>query len=237
MKIMVMKKTLTKAENATESVIRKNFDKEIAHSERMFELFLKSYRFITAHQDMLLSKDDYLRWSTFLLFIRNLRILRSAFHSMLNGYYEISMAIQRMGFENHLMMYFFMRKPEEAKNWWSGRRFGLRRIKREARKTLSYDQVHANLSEFIHTNFSTTTFFCEFKGEGASVAVTDYSQKHFCLALQGLLVFGVATLLIIVPTMFYPDFKDDELVKEIETFDTSSKRIINELQIRSKQAR
>lgn len=220
--------TIENEENLVGSLIRKDFEREVDHIEKMFELFMKSYSFICKHEDDLLSKEDYAKWSIFFLFIRNLRILRSAYHSMLNGYYEVSVAIQRMAFENHLLMYFFMLKPEEAKEWWSGKKYGVRRLKREARKSLSYDEVYGSLSDFVHANLEATRFFWKPKGEETTIWTTDYVPKDFYRALHGLLLFGVATLLIIIPTIFAGKFKDEPILKDIREFNAINKQILKE---------
>ena len=218
--------TIENEESLVESLIQKNFGVEEDHVKNMFKLFMESYRFICTHEDDLLSKEDYAKWSIFFLFIRNFRILRSAYHSMLKGYYEVSLAIQRMAFENHLLMYFFMRRPEEAEKWWSGHRFGLRKLKREARKNLSYDEVYGNLSELVHANLKATRFFWKPKGEETTIWTTDYIPEDFYWALQGLLLFGVATLLIIIPTIFTDKFKDETLLKNIHEFNSLNKIIL-----------
>lgn len=220
--------TIENEEKLVESLIRKDFRREIDHIGKMFELFMRSYTFICTHEDDLLSKEDYAKWSIFFLFIRNLRILRGAYHSMLNGYYEVSLAIQRIAFENHLLMYFFMHKPEEAKHWWSGKRYGLRKLKREARKSLSYDEVYGSLSEFVHANLEATRFFWKPKGEETAIWTTDCVPKDFYRVLHGLLLFGVATLLIIIPTIFAGKFKDEPLLKDIREFNSLNKQILKE---------
>ena len=215
-------------ENLVESLIRRDFGGEIRHLENMFELFMKSYNFICAHEDELLAQHDYANWSVFLLFIKNLRILRSAYNSMLKGYYEVSIAIQRMAFENHLLMYFFMHRPKEAEEWWSGKRYGLKRLKREARKRLSYDEVYGELSQFVHANFETTRFFWKPKGKETTIWTTDYVPEDFCRALLGLSTFGIATLMIIVPTIFGHKFREEPLLRDIEELNASSKQILRE---------
>ena len=220
--------TIENEENLVGSLIQRDFGKEINHLKKMFELFIKSYNFICTHEDDLLSKEDYAKWSIFLLFIRNLRILRSAHHSMLNGYYEVSIAIQRIAFENHLLMYFFMHRPEEAKEWWLGKKYGLRRLKKEARKTLSYDEVYGELSQFVHANVETTRFFWKPKDEETTIWTTDFVPIDFHRALIGLSTFGMATLSIIIPTIFGTNFQEEPLLKEIQELNTLSKQTLKD---------
>jgi len=220
--------TIENEENLVSSLIQKDFGTEINHLEKMFELFMKSYDFICTHEDDLLSKEDYAKWSIFLLFIRNLRCLRSAYHSMLKGYYEVSIAIQRIAFENHLLMYFFMHRPEEAKEWWFGKRYGLRRLKKEARKSVSYDKLYGELSQFVHANIETTRFFWKPKDEETTIWTTDYVPEDFLRALIGLTIFGNATLLMIIPTIFGNKFKDEPLLKDILELNALCEQILED---------
>lgn len=223
--------TIETREKFVDALIHMNFEKEIRHIEKMFELFMRSFKFISTHEKELLTKQDYAKWSILLLFIRNLRILRCAYHAMLKGYYDVSIGIQRMAFENHLLMFFFMHKEEEAKKWWFGKRFKPKFLKEEVKERLSYDAVYGKLSKFVHANFETTRFFWEpvgKQGKQTSVWITDYIPKDFYHALHGLLLFGVSSLLIIIPTIFRDKFKDEPLIKEIRDFNAIDKVILKE---------
>jgi hypothetical protein len=133
-----------------------------------------------------------------------------------------------MAFENHLLMYFFMNKPDEAREWWFGKRYGVRKLKREARKTVSYDEVYGRLSKFIHANFEATMFFWKPKGKGMTIWTTDYVPRHFYQALVSLLLFGTATLLVIIPTIFADKLKDAPIPKDIIEFNAINKQILKE---------
>jgi len=220
--------TIESEENLVDALIRKDFGNEVDHMEKMFELFLESYNFICTHEEELLTQEDYAKWSVFFLFIRNLRILRRAFHSILKGYYEVSIAIQRMAFENHLLMYFFMHRPEEAKEWWSGKRYGLRKIRRETRKRLSYDEVYGELSQFVHASIETTKYFWKPKDKETTIWTTEYVPIDFYRALVGLSTFGMATLLIIIPTIFGNKFAEVPLLREIRELNASIKQILKD---------
>jgi len=98
-------------EDLVEALIRKDFEKEINHMEKMFDLFLRTYDFICRHEKDFFTREDYAKHSIFLLFVRNFRILRSAFHSMIKGYYEVSSATQRLAFENHMLNRSWLSSP------------------------------------------------------------------------------------------------------------------------------
>lgn len=220
--------TIENEEELVETLIRKDFEKEILHTEKMFELFMKSYSFICTHEQELLTKEDYAKWSVFVLFIRNFRILRSAYHSMFKGYYEVSIAVQRMAFENHLLMFYFMHREDEARKWWFGKRFKPRFLKKEVQERLSYKEVYGSLSEFVHANFKTTRFFWKPKGKETTIWTTDYVQEDFFRALHGILTFGVATLLITIPTIFNGKFKEEPLLKNIMDFADLNKLVLKD---------
>lgn len=144
---------------------------------------------------------------------------------MLNGYYDVSVAMLRMAFENHLLMFFFLDREEEARKWWSGKRFTPKFLKEEVRKSLSYDKIYGDLSELIHTDFKVTRFFSEPKGKGMAVWITNYDPAHFCATLHCLLTFGVATLMI-TSKAFREEFKKKHLVREISEFVSLNKLIL-----------
>lgn len=120
-----------------------------------------------------------------------------------------------------------MNNPEEAEEWWSGKRFGLRKLKREARKRLSYDAIYGNLSEFVHANFGTIRFFWKPESDTTAIWITDYVPEYLYMALHGLLIFGLATLLVIVPTIF-SEFPEEPLLKEIRDYDDKTKIVLEE---------
>lgn len=215
-------------EDLVEALIRKNFEKEIDHMEKMFDLFLRTYDFICRNEQDFFSKEDYAKHSIFLLFVRKFRILRSAYHSMLKGYYEMSSAIQRMAFENHMLMTYFVHRPEEAKKWFSGEKIGLRRLKREYRKHYSLEKTYGRYSNLVHANFETTHFFLKPKVGEVTIWTTDYVPADFYLALLGLSAFGIGTMLTILRTLFDKKHAKEPLLKEIGEFMANDKIILDE---------
>lgn len=215
-------------EKLVEALIRKNFEKEINHMEKMFDLLLRTYDFICRNEEDFFSKEDYAKHSIFLLFVRNFRILRSAYYSMLKGYYEMSSAIQRMAFENHMLMNYFVYRPEEAKEWFSGKKIGLRRLKREYRKHHSLDKLYGRYSNLVHTNFETTRFFLKPKVKEVTIWTTDYVPTDFFLALVGLSAFGTVAILMILSTLFDEKHVKEPMLNEIRKFMANDKTILDE---------
>lgn len=228
-----MSEEIDLGEDTVRILIRRDFQKEIKHAEKMFGFFLKIYRFLSRHSGDILTEHDYVKWSTLLLFMRNFRILRCAYRSMLNGYYDVSFAELRMAFENHLLMFFLSLREEEAKKWWYGKRFTPRFLKREVREKLSYDEVYKSLSNFIHTDFKITRFFIKERGKALEVWVTEYDSKHFYGALQGLFSFGLATLMLIIK-VFRDSLKEETFENDIKDFNSLTKRILKDARKKAK---
>jgi len=215
-------------EDLVEALIRKDFEKEISHMEKMFDLFLRTYDFICRHEEDFFTKEDYAKHSIFLLFVRNFRVLRSAFHSMMKGYYEVSSATQRLAFENHMLMNYFVHRPEEAEDWFSGKKIGLRRLKREYRKHYTLDKTYGRYSNFVHANFETTHFFLKPKVKEVTIWTTDYVPVDFFLALIGLSAFGIGTMITILQSLFDKRYAKEPLLREIGEFMARDKIIFEE---------
>lgn len=226
--MITLSEAIKDGESAVDALTQKDFEEEIQHTEKMFDLFYRTFKFIVKHQDDILTEHDYVKWSILLLFVRNLRILRCAYRSMLNGYYDVSIAMQRMAFENHLLMYFFLLREKEAKKWWLGKRFSPRFLKKEVRDSLPYDEVYGILSESVHANFKMISFFSKEKGKDLEIWITKYDSTHFYRTLHGFLLFGVATLMIMIPTAFKEKFREEPLVKDIQEFVSLTKHLLKD---------
>ena len=229
---ITLSEAIRDGENAVDALTREDFEEEIQHIEKMFGLFFRIFKFFAKNSGEILTEHDYTKWSIVLLFLRNLRVLRCVHRSMLNGYYDVSVAMLRMAFENHLLMYFFLNREDEARKWWSGKRFTPKFLKKEVRESLSYDKVYRSLSELIHTNFKVTRFFSEPRGEDLAVWITNYDSARFYQTLHGLLTFGAATLMV-TPMAFRDEFKIKHLVKEISEFVSLNKLILKSAQKKS----
>jgi len=221
-----LSKKIEKGENKVAVLTQKDFQREIKHVGKMFDYFFKIFKFLTEHSGDFFTEHDYMKWSIMLLFLRNFRIFRCAYRAMLNGYYEVAIAMLRMAFENHLLMFFLLTREKEAENWWHGKKFAPRFLKSEVRKDWSYDTVYRNLSVLIHANFEVTKFFSNPKDRDLAVWITNYNPKRFVESLHPLLYFGVGTLMIMPMA-----FKDKlifayALTKEVQKLSSSTKRLL-----------
>ena len=68
-------------------------------------------------------EESYKRGAVVILSYRILRILRSAYWCMVHGYYDVAMALLRLAFETHLLLYFLSKREKEAKQWFEGKEF------------------------------------------------------------------------------------------------------------------
>ena len=190
-----MSNKLEEAELIVSALTRRDFKKEIGHFDEMFELFLETFHFLSKNAP--LNEEEYIEWSGFLLFIRIFRVIRSAYKCMMYGYYDVAMALLRMAFENHLLMFYLSDRKDEAKQWFQGKRFTPRFLKKEVKKP-RYDEPYSMWSDFVHTDFKTIHWFLKEQGKGSIVSVAEQDPLQFCIVTHGLLAVGKATLALIV---------------------------------------
>ncbi|MCJ7422643.1 hypothetical protein MUP01_00010 [Candidatus Bathyarchaeota archaeon] len=145
---------LGKDEEKTREKSVEDFDTELGFIEANSELFLETFK--------ILSKDCYKRFTysedaTYRISYRIFRIVRCAISSSLEGYYDVTTALLRIAYENHLLMHYLSENEDEAKLWFEGKRFAPNFV----RKKVSYssDSLYQEMSECIHSSFKSTSLF------------------------------------------------------------------------------
>ena len=111
---------LRKHELRTVGKSKKEFKKELCFVKETSEVFLKTFEALSNQnvQEFTFSKD-----ATYRVSYRIFRILRCAFNASLEGYYDVSMALLRIAYENHLLMNYLSKNEKEAELWFRGKRF------------------------------------------------------------------------------------------------------------------
>lgn len=119
--------------------------------------------------------------------------MRCAFNSSLEGYYDVSMALLRIAYENHLLMKYLSENDKEAKLWFRGKRFAPTFL----RKSVSYasDSLYQEMSEFIHSSFKSTFSFTETEKGRTKATLGEYSKEQFKNVLL-LMLMTMATTII-----------------------------------------
>lgn len=119
--------------------------------------------------------------------------MRCAFKSSLEGYYDISYALLRIAYENHLLMTYLTKNEEEAKRWFRGKIFAPKFI----RQKVSYadDSLYKEMSEFIHSSFKSTLAFTEVEKSKTKATLGEYSKESLRNMLLLILMTMITTLI------------------------------------------
>jgi len=153
---------------------KREFKKELSFVKETSEVFLKTFEVLSNEnfQDFTASKD-----ATYRISYRIFRILRCAFNSSLEGYYDISMALLRIAYENHLLINYLSKNEKEAKLWFEGRRFNATFLK----KNVSYasNSLYQEMCEFIHSSFRSTFAFTITENNRTKATLGEYNREQF----------------------------------------------------------
>lgn len=181
---------LRKHELRTVRKSKKEFKKELCFVKETSEVFLKTFEALSNQniQEFTFSKD-----ATYRVSYRIFRIVRCAFNASLEGYYDVSMALLRIAYENHLLMNYLSKNEKEAELWFRGKRFSPYFLK----KNVSYasDSLYQEMSEFIHSSFKSTFAFTEMEKGRTKATLGEYNKEKFGNVLI-LMLMTMATTII-----------------------------------------
>lgn len=165
---------LRKDELRTIRKSKREFKKELALLKENLDFFLKSFEVLSKEkvQDFSFSQDASYRIS-----YKIFRLMRCAFNSSLEGYYDVAMALLRIAYENHLLMNYLSKNEREAKLWFEGKIYKPTFL----RKNVSYssDSLYRDMCEFIHSSFKSTFAFTETENGKAKATLGEYNKTHF----------------------------------------------------------
>jgi len=195
---------LQKDEDETARKSREDFKKELSFSKEVSEVFLKTFEVLNEEnvQEFTYSKDSSYRVS-----YRIFRILRCALNSSLEGYYDISMALLRIAYENHLLMNYLSKNEREAKLWFEGTTFDPTFLK----KNVSYasDSLYHEMCEFIHSSFKSTFAFTITENGKTKATLGEYNKERFEYVLR-LMLMTMTTTLIWLSVIFANELMKNE---------------------------
>ena len=169
---------------------KKDFFNEMDLSDKTINFYLETVNLLSEKNVEL----NFSRSAVFLLSYRILRYLRCAYESMIKGYYDTSMALLRISYENHLLLYYLFQNENEAKLWFSGKKFSPSFL----RKNIKYssDELYQKLSDFIHSNIEGTQFFLEYdKEKGTIFIIGEYDKKKAFSNMSYFLMTLVSTMI------------------------------------------
>ena len=195
---------LRKHEFRTIRKSKREFKKELSFVRETSELFLRTFEVLSNEnvQEFTYSKD-----ATYRISYRIFRILRCAFNSSLEGYYDISMALLRIAYENHLLMNYLSKNEKEAKLWFEGKTFKPTFL----RENVSYasDSLYKEMCEFVHSSFKSTFAFTITENGGTKATLGEYSKEQFKNVLF-LMLMTMATTIIWLSLTFAQELMKNE---------------------------
>ncbi|MGD0979557.1 MAG: hypothetical protein ABR962_10520 [Candidatus Bathyarchaeia archaeon] len=173
----------------------KDFGTELGFIEANSELFLKTFN--------ILSKDYYKRLSysegaSYRISYRIFRIMRCAVSNSLEGYYDVTMALLRIAYENHLLMHYLSENEDEAKLWFKGKRFAPKFVREKV--SYSSNSLYQKMSECIHSSFKSTILFTKVERDKLKAVLGEYDKKRFEQVIQ-------LTLMIMATTSIWLSLK------------------------------
>lgn len=181
---------LRKHESRTVRKSMRGFKEELSFVKETSEVFLMTFEALSNQnvQDFTDSQD-----ATYRVSYRIFRILRCAFNSCLEGYYDVSMALVRIAYENHLLMNYLSKNEREAKLWFRGKRFSPTFL----RKNVSYasNSLYQEMSEFIHSSFESTFAFTEKEKGRTKATLGEYNKEQFNNVLLLMLMTMITTII------------------------------------------
>ena len=167
--------TLRKEELKTTRKTKKEFKKELSFVEHLLNVFLKTFKVlhVKVHEGREFTDSED---ACFRISYRIFRIVYWAFNSSLEGYYDVSMALLRIAFENHLLLVYLSKNEKEAKLWFEGKRFAPAFLRKHVKWR---DSLYRDMSEFIHSSFKSTFAFTKTEKEEQFGTLGEYDTEQF----------------------------------------------------------
>jgi hypothetical protein len=183
---------------------RRQFTNELRFLKETEEVFLKTFEVLSNENVQLFSSSQD---ASYRVSYRIFRIVRCAFECSLKGYYDVSMALLRVAYENHLLMKYLSENEEQAKLWFKGKRFSPSLL----RQKVSYasDSLYREMSEFIHSSFKSTYAFTEMEKGRTKAVLGEYNCERFEHVLL-LTLMTMATTIIWLSITFAQELMKNE---------------------------
>jgi len=187
---------LRKHELRTVRKSKKEFEKEVNFVKHLLNVFLKTFEVLHAkvdeNQEFTDSED-----ASFRISYRIFRIMRCAFNSSLEGYYDVTMALLRIAFENHLLLVYLAEHEEEARLWFKGKRFTPYFL----RKNVDWrNSLYRDMSEFVHSSFKSTFAFTRIEKGETKATLGEYDKEQFKKVLILLIMTSFTTIVWLFTT-------------------------------------
>ena len=178
-------------EGRTENKTIDDFKTDVDFVEEEMKLFLRTFHILS--EDV--QKFSYSQDSTYRISYRIFRIIRCAFSCALQGYYDVSMALLRIAYENHLLMNYLSKRENEAEKWFGGKTYLASFLK----ENVSYasHSLYRKLCEFVHSSFKSTLWFTEIREEKWKAVIGEYDKRRFAEVIALLLMTSTTTVILL----------------------------------------
>jgi hypothetical protein len=151
-----------------------DFSAELGFIEANSELFLETFNILSKDRD---KRFTYSEDASYRISYRIFRIVRCAISSSLEGYYDVTLALLRIAYENHLLMHYLSENEEEAKLWFEGKRFAPKFVREKV--SYSSNSLYQEMSECIHSSFKSTFLFTKMEKSKPKAMLGEYDKKRF----------------------------------------------------------
>jgi hypothetical protein len=191
-------------EEETRKKSAEDFGTELGFIEANSELFLETFN--------ILSKDCYKRFTysedaSYRISYRIFRIVRCAISSSLEGYYDVTTALLKIAYENHLLMHYLSENEDEAKLWFEGKRFAPKFVREKV--SYSSNSLYQAMSECIHSSFKSTYLFTKLEKGKTKAMLGEYDKKRFEKVIQ-LTLMTMATTSIWLSLKFAKELRQNK---------------------------
>lgn len=167
----------------------KDFPEKLSFVESLSELFLQTANEMDSKVQSLSSSQDAAYRITFRIF----RTVRCSLKAALEGYYDVSMALLRIAYENHLLMKHLSEHEKEAELWFNGKRFSPHFLR--ASVSYSSNSLYQEMSEFIHCSFKSSLSFTVVEERQTKATLGEYDKDQFGRSLLLILMTLETTMI------------------------------------------
>lgn len=180
---------LRSQESETETMSKKDFPEKLVFLEALSELFLQTANSMNSKVQDLSNSQDAAYRITFRIF----RTVRCSLKAALEGYYDVSMALLRMAYENHLLMKYLSEHEKEAELWFQGKKFYAPFLRANVR--YSSNALYQEMSGFVHCSFKSSLSFTEFREEQTKAILGEYDKRQLGRSLLLILMTLETTMI------------------------------------------
>jgi len=195
---------LRRDEHRTARMSKRDLKKELSFLRQASEVFLDNFDVLSNEN---VQKFTYSKDASYRISYRIFRILRCALNSSLEGYYDVSMALLRIAYENHLLMKYLSENEKEARLWFKGKRFSPSFLRRNV--SYASNSMYQDMSEFIHSSFKSTFAFTQIEDGRTKATLGEYSKKQFENVLL-LMLLTIETTVIWLSLTFAQELMKNE---------------------------